>query len=117
VTRTCLHCVLGRVLRAEARAIEATGLQIALRCSEATWLPAAGGPLYRSLRPFVKRAIRRAQKGTCIKITVVERPGNSHVEVIATIRSRRDWRVLGAAFPRFVTATLSGGFAEGVAES
>ena len=103
VTRTCLHCALGRALRAESAA------------SEPTWLPIEGGRLYRELRGLLREARETARRGL-VKLAVLDLPGKSHVEVTAVVRSPRGKaRVLSRAFPRQTLDLLGAGFAEQLA--
>src|SRR2546429_3926923 len=60
MTRSCLHCVLARVLRAEADALRERGLEVRLGPSEAVLLPAAGAATYRTVRALLRAAIADA---------------------------------------------------------
>ncbi len=111
MTRTCLHCVLARVLRAEADALRERGLEVRLGPSEAVLLPAAGAATYRTVRALLRAAIADAA-GPRIRLAVVDQPGKSHVEVTAVFADARRTRVLSCAFPRHDPGALAGGFAE-----
>ena len=111
MTRTCLHCVLARVLRAEADALRERGLEVRLGPSEAVLLPAAGAATYRTVRALLRAAIADAA-GPRIRLAVVDQPGKSHVEVTAVFADARRTRVLSCAFPRHDPGGLAGGFAE-----
>ena len=115
VTRTCLHCALGRALRAESAASSGGELVLTLRSSEPTWLPVSGATLYRELRGLLREA-RTATRRGIVKLAVLDLPGKSHVEVTAVVRSPgRKARVLSRAFPRQALELLGGGFAEQLA--
>jgi len=62
VTRTCLHCALGRALRAESAASSGGELVLTLRSSEPTWLPVSGTALYRELRGLLRERCDGPQK-------------------------------------------------------
>ena len=111
MTRTCLHCVLARVLRAEADALRERGLEVRLGPSEAVLLPAAGAATYRTVRALLRAAIADTA-GPRIRLAVVDQPGKSHVEVTAVFADARRTRVLSCAFPRHDPGALAGGFAE-----
>jgi len=111
MTRTCLHCVLARVLRAEADALRERGLEVRLGPSEAVLLPAAGAATYRTVRALLRAAMADAA-GPRIRLAVVDQPGKSHVEVTAVFAAARRTRVLSCAFPRHDPGALAGGFAE-----
>jgi len=111
MTRTCLHCVLARVLRAEADALRERGLEVQLGPSEAVLLPAAGAATYRTVRALLRAAIADAA-GPRIRLAVVDQAGKSHVEVTAVFADARRTRVLSCAFPRHDPGALAGGFAE-----
>jgi len=111
MTRTCLHCVLARVLRAEADALRERGLEVRLGPSEAVLLPAAGAATYRTVRALLRAAIADAA-GPRIRLAVVDQAGKSHVEVTAVFADARRIRVLSCAFPRHDPGALAGGFAE-----
>ena len=115
VTRTCLHCALGRALRAESAASGGGELVLTLRSSEPTWLPVSGTALYRELRGLLREARDATRRGV-VKLAVLDLPGKSHVEVTAVVRSPgRKARVLSRAFPRQALELLGGGFAEQLA--
>ncbi|TMA38998.1 MAG: hypothetical protein E6J75_10575 [Deltaproteobacteria bacterium] len=117
MTRTCLHCVLGRAMRAESAASRDGELALALRCSEPTWLPLEGGRLYRELRGFLREAREAARRGL-VKLAVLDLPGKSHVEVTAVVRPPGGKaRVLSRSFPRQTLEALGSGFAEQLAYS
>jgi len=111
MTRTCLHCVLARVLRAEADALRERGLEVRLGPSEAVLLPAAGAATYRTVRALLRAAIADAA-GPRIRLAVVDQAGKSYVEVTAVFADARRTRVLSCAFPRHDPGALAGGFAE-----
>ena len=108
MTRTCLHCVLARVLRAEADALRERGLEVRLGPSEAVLLPAAGAATYRTVRALLRAAIADAA-GPRIRLAVVDQAGKSHVEVTAAFAVGRGTRVLSCAFPRHDPAALAAG--------
>lgn len=110
MTRSCLHCALARALKSEALA--AGGLAVTFTRSDPVWLPTSGTRLYRGVRRLLQAA-RAASTGPSVKLAVVDLPGKSHVEVIATVTTAGGTRVLGCAFPRHASGTLAGGFAEG----
>ena len=111
MTRTCLHCVLARVLRAEADALRERGLEVRLGLSEPVLLPAAGAATYRTVRALLRAAMADAA-GPHIRLAVVDQPGKSHVEVTVAFAVARRTRVLSCAFPRHDPHALAGGFAE-----
>jgi len=111
VTRTCLHCVLARVLGAEDDRLRARGLEARLGVADAVFLPAAGRAVYRALRGLLRAAIGDA-RGPRIRLALVNLPGKSHVEVTAAFAVARGTRVLSCAFPRHDPRALAGGFAE-----
>ena len=111
MTRTCLHCVLARVLGAESERLRARGLEVRLGPSEAVLLPAPGAATYRTVRALLRAAIADAA-GPRIRLAVVDQPGKSHVEVTAVFADARRTRVLSCAFPRHDPGALAGGFAE-----
>lgn len=110
-SQTCLHCALGRALKHESPTLAAHGLTVSLGRTEPVWLPLPGGRLYRALRRLLRDAVGRSE-GPSLKLTVIDLPGKSHVEVTATVLVGSGSRVLGTAFPRHVPGTLGGGFAE-----
>jgi hypothetical protein len=114
MNRTCLHCALARALRSEAGALAAGGLSITFTRSDPVWLPVPGIRIYRGVRRLLQAALG-ASTGPGMKLAVVDLPGKSHVEVIATVTTAGGTRVLSRAFPRYVASTLAGGFAEGTA--
>ena len=115
VTRTCLHCALGRVLRAESAAFPEGELVLTLRCSEPTWLPIEGPRLYRELRGLLREARETARRGL-VKLAIVDLRGKSHVEVTAVVRSPGGkTRVLSRPFPRQTLDLLGRGFSEHLA--
>ena len=111
MTRTCLHCVLARVLRAEADALRERGLEVRLGPSEAVLLPAGGAATYRTVRALLRAAMADAA-GSRIRLAVVDQAGKSHVELTAVFADARRTRVLSCAFPRHDPGALAGGFAE-----
>ena len=111
MTRTCLHCVLARVLRAESQALRERGLEVRLRPSDAVFLPATGAAAFRKIRELVRAAMVDAA-GPDIRIALLDQPGKSHVEVTAAFASSRGTRVRSCAFLRCDPAALGGGFAE-----
>ena len=111
MTRTCLHCVLARVLRAEADALRERGLEVRLGLSEPVLLPAAAGATYRTVRALLRAAMADAA-GPSIRLAVLDQPGKSHVEVMAAFAVAHRTRVLSCAFPRHDPRSLPGGFAE-----
>src|SRR5437773_4859815 len=83
MARICLHCVLARALRAEAGILAARGLEVKLGPSEAVFLPGSGVKTYRRLRSLLREAAAQAS-GERLKLSVLDLPGKSHVEVTAT---------------------------------
>jgi hypothetical protein len=114
MTRTCLHCALARALQSEADALAAQGLAVTFTRSDPVWLPTSGTRLYRGVRRLLQAA-RAASTGPGVKLAVVDLPGKSHVEVIATVTTATGTRVFSCAFARHASGTLAGGFAEGTA--
>jgi hypothetical protein len=111
VDRSCLHCALARAVRAESGAFAGRGLVLTFARSEPVWLPGSGMQLYRGVRRLLQEA-RTAAVGGGVKLSVVDLPGKSHVEVTATVATDRGSRVLACAFARHARGTLSRGFAE-----
>jgi len=111
VTRACLHCALARALRAEAAAFADRGLTLGFTRSDPVWLPDSGMRLYRGVRRLLRAARTLADEGP-VKLTVVDLPGKSRVEVTATVATRGRHRVLSCPFPRHVRGTLASGFSE-----
>ena len=107
--QSCLHCVIVRVLRVESEHLAARGVEVTLRRSEPVWLPRSGASVYRRLRRFLASALEVAATGS-IKLSVIDLPGKSHVEVTATLVSAAGPRVLASAFPRHAPGTLARGF-------
>lgn len=107
--RTCVHCVIARVVRLEA----AAGRELRVGHGPPVTLPQAGARLFRALRALVREA--RAAGDGPIKLRILDMPGWSRVEVTATVRVGRGARVLARAFDRHVDGTLEGGFLEGIA--
>ena len=108
MNRSCLHCVLARVLGAEGDRIRARGLEVRLSPAAAVFLPAPGRATYRALRGLLRSAIGDAE-GPRIRLTLVNLPGKSHVEVMAAFSVARGTRVLSCAFPRHDPAALAAG--------
>ncbi|TMB22979.1 MAG: hypothetical protein E6J59_02910 [Deltaproteobacteria bacterium] len=108
MTRTCLHCVLARVLGAESERLRARGLEVRLGAADAVFLPAPGRATYRTVRGLLRTAIGDAE-GPRIRLTLVSLPGKSHVEVTAAFAVGRGTRVLSCAFPRHDPAALAAG--------
>ena len=107
LTRTCLHCVIQRVLRHESDALATQGLQVSLSHFDPVWLPQTGGQLYRRVRRFVREVQRAAEPGSPLKVAVLhELAGKSHVEVTASFRSRDGWQVRSCQLPRYLLHTL-----------
>ena len=111
MTRTCLHCVLARVLRAEDDQLRARGLEARVGAADAVFLPGASRGAYRAIRGLLRTAIGDTQ-GPRIRLALVSLPGKSHVEVTAAFAVARGTRVLSCAFPRHDPRALAGGFAE-----
>ena len=109
MARICLHCVLARALRAEVQTL--AGLQVKLGPSAAVFLPGPGAMVYRRLRSLLREAAAHAS-GDRLKLSVLDLPGKSHVEVTATFATAIGARVLSRAFPLHDPATLARGFAE-----
>ncbi len=118
LTRTCLHCVLQRVLRRESDALAAQGLQVRLSHFDSVWLPQPGGQVYRRVRRFVREVQRAAEPGSPLKVAVLHGlAGKSHVEVMASFRSRDGYRTLSCQLPRCLLHTLWLGFEGNIALS
>ena len=109
--RTCLHCVLSRALRAETSRLRGHGLEPTVGPARAVLLPVPGREIYRGLRGLLRDAAGAGQGGR-LKVTVVDLPGKSHVEVTAVVTGGRGGRVHSRAFPRCVPGSLGLGFAE-----
>jgi hypothetical protein len=112
LNRSCLHCALARALTTEADALAARGLAVTFTRSDPVWLPTPGMRIYRGVRRLLQQA-RAVSTGSGLKLAVLDLPGKSHVEVIATVTTAGGTRVLSRAFPRHVAGSLAGGFAEG----
>jgi len=110
--RTCLHCVLTRVLRAEWAALDARGLAVTVAHGEAAWVPASGALVYRRLRRLLRLAGAEARRSP-LRLTIVDMPGKAEVGVSAVALIGRSARVFRTGFPRHVPGTLEAGFAEG----
>jgi hypothetical protein len=79
--------------------------------SDPLWLPLTGGQVYRKIRKLLREA--RAQAADSLKLAVLDLPGKSHVEVVATFARRGErTRSLSVMLPRYEAARLAGGFAE-----
>src|SRR5262249_37610150 len=111
MTRSCLHCVLNRVVAAEADAFAARRLEVVRGREEASWLPDRGGIVYRRLKRLFADVRTHAAPGP-VRITTLDGMGRSHVEVLATFPSGKGWRTLSCLLPRYVLATLWAGWAE-----
>lgn len=81
------------------------------RC-ETLWLAGSGMPVYRSLRRLLEQAEAAADAGGC-KISVIDLPGKSDVEVEASVWRARRVRIFRCAFPRYQPGSLERGFVEG----
>ncbi len=106
--RTCLHCVLVRVLIAEGDALHARGLEVRLGPSEGVFLPGSARATYRTVRGLLRTAMAQAA-GPHIRLALLTLAGKSHVEVTAAFAAPRGMRVLSCAFPRYDPAALVGG--------
>ena len=111
VDRSCLHCALARAVRAESGAFAGRGLTLTFARSDPVWLPGSGLRLYRGVRRLLREACSVAT-GRDVKLSVVDLPGKSHVEVTVTVATGKGSRVLSCAFARHARGTLAGGFAE-----
>jgi hypothetical protein len=109
--RICLHCVLARVLRAEAETLSARGLDVKLGPSPPVFLPGSGQKVYRRLRSLLREAAAQTT-GDRLKLSVLDLPGKSHVEVTVAFATAVGARVLSRAFPLQDPAMLARGFAE-----
>jgi hypothetical protein len=109
MTRICLHCVLTRALKAEVQTL--AGLEVKLGPSAAVFLPGSGAMVYRRLRSLLREAAADV-RGDRLKLSVLDLPGKSHVEVTATFATAIGARVLSRTFPLHDPATLARGFAE-----
>jgi hypothetical protein len=110
--RTCVHCVLGRVLAAEAPALARAGVSVRVRPAAPVSLPRAAAGVYRELRRLLREAAAEAGRGI-VRVTLVDLPGRYCLEVLATVADGGRARVLARAFPRHAEGTLEGGFLEG----
>ncbi|HLK11118.1 MAG TPA: hypothetical protein VKW76_07040 [Candidatus Binatia bacterium] len=113
MTRTCLHCVLARALRAEAPGLARARVEVIVRRSGPLLLPRPGGAIYRALRGLLREAGRLGAGGR-VKVAVHDFVGKSHVEVAATVVAGGRVRLLGRAFARHAEGSLGGGFLEGL---
>jgi hypothetical protein len=113
-TRTCVHCVLARALRAESAALSRAGLSATLRRSEPVTLPHAGAGVYREIRALLREAASTATVGP-IRLALLDLRGKWCVEVTATVQTGRRTRVFVRAFPRHAAGALDEGFLEGLA--
>jgi hypothetical protein len=114
--RICVHCVLARVLRAEAPALARAGLSIGVRPGPPVLLPHAPVLVYRELRDLLREAAAGAL-GPTVRLALVDLAGRHCVEVTASVRSARGTRIFSRTFARHVDGTLEGGFLEGLAEA
>jgi hypothetical protein len=110
--RACLHCALGRALRAESKMLSAHGIEVRLSFPDPILLPTRGARVYRVLRRLLRQAATAAGTPGALKVAVIALRGKSHAEVTATFSTGRGARVTSATFPLFVPGTLAGGFAE-----
>ena len=111
MARICLHCVLARALRAEGRTLTERGLEVKLGPSAAVFLPGSGAMVYRRVRSLLREAAAQA-RGARLKLSVLDLPGKSHVEVTVTFATVVGAQVLSRSFPLHDPATLARGFAE-----
>ena len=112
MTRSCLHCSLARAVEAEWGGT-LSGPVLRIGRSDPLWLPISGGRVYRQLRGLLRAA--RRQGADSLKLVVLDLPGKSHVEVVATVGRHGDrTRSLSVLLPRHVTGSLAAGFAEAV---
>jgi hypothetical protein len=110
--RACLHCALGRALRAESPMLSARGIEVRLSFPDPILLPTRGARVYRVLRRLLRQAALGSGTPGALKVAVISLRGKSHAEVTATFSAGRSTRVTSATFPLFVPGTLAGGFAE-----
>jgi hypothetical protein len=110
--RACLHCALGRALRAESPMLAARGLEVRLSFPDPILLPTRGARVYRILRRLLREAATAASSPGALKVAVIALRGKSHAEVTAMFSAGRETRITSATFPLFVPGTLAGGFAE-----
>jgi hypothetical protein len=107
---SCLHCSLARAVEAEWRG-GAVGPVVRIGRSEPLWLPVSGARVYRTLRELLRSV--RADAADSLKLAVLDLPGKSHVEVMATIaRAGGRARSVSVRLPRYEATRLAGGFAE-----
>jgi hypothetical protein len=111
-SRTCLHCALARVLRAEAPALAARGVTVTMGRSDPVWLPISGTRVYRGVRR-VLRAAAAASDHHVVRLAVIDLLGKPEVEVTAAALLPDRALVFRAGFVR-VVGPLAGGFSEGV---
>jgi hypothetical protein len=114
LTRTCLHCVLQRVLRAESDDLMRAGLELTLSHSQASWVPQPGRRVYRRLRRLLQQSMTEAVSGTPLKIAIVDQVGKSYVEVTAIFCTAEGWKTISCPLPRYDLSRLWGGFAESI---
>jgi hypothetical protein len=109
MARICLHCVLARALKAEVHTL--AGLEVKVGPSAAVFLPGSGATIYRQVRSLLREAAALA-KGDRLKLSVLDLPGKSHVEMTATFATAVGARVLSRTFPLHDPTMLARGFAE-----
>jgi hypothetical protein len=109
MTRSCLHCSLSRALEAEWTG-QLAGPIVRIGRSDPLWLPIPGRHVYRALRRLLHAA--RQEAADTLKLTVLDLPGKSHVEVMATVGLEGHSRSRSIHFPRHDPARLPAGFAE-----
>ena len=110
MARSCLHCSLARAVEVEWDGPLA-GPVVRIGRSEPLWLPLSGAKVYREIRRLLL-AVRK-QTADSLKLSVLDLPGKSHVEVVATFNRRGErTRSLSVALPRYEAARLAAGFAE-----
>jgi hypothetical protein len=79
--------------------------------SDPLWLPIAGTRVYRQLRSLLRAA--HGGPDDSLKLVVLDLPGKSHVEVVATVGHRGSRsRSRSVLFPRYAPERLAAGFAE-----
>jgi hypothetical protein len=111
--RTCLHCALARVLRAEAPALEARGVTVTMGRSDPVWVPISGTRVYRGIRRVLREAATVAERHV-VRLAVIDLLGKPEVEVTAAALLPDRALVFRAGFARFMGGPLPGGFSEGV---
>jgi hypothetical protein len=91
--------------------LAAREIAVTLSVAQPVWLPATGASLYRRTRKVLRDGLLHAGRGR-VKLAVVDLPGKSRIELMATIRCGQDRHLTLASFDRQLTDPLAAGFAE-----